>query len=968
MGGFLPNRTSGGSPRAKVLTRKVASASGVLGTLGLFGLKAPVTYAKAGGSNNLTLNVATGVISATTAIGAGNTQNINGTATGADGVVIPWSLALTAEAVVLPPPNAIVGVEVMGNLLDLAAATSPILAAGDPILLPTNGWVVKVTLADGLIPLDWSKLVVSMGKQGFANGAPTTRAYTARGTGLLRRAWSSGGNHLTFLPAGANSYYVTLDEQVHQPDVDVVFTFAAGFIEGSAQIVVNAGVVRNDSRAYPKPKVRILTPPHQRMTAAGTLDVEVTGTHRYPRAGRQWDKVEMWARVAGVDGAAAGTQVMGRSAYTPEAGRLPSGLPAASYRVAVSGAGLADGGGGIRVRVYPFVGEAWDSWVEGVAFPSALVEQELPFVRDYAGKYSAVHAWVNQDGTAGAAPAVQVGTTADPGSAASYANMATASAAIAAYNNARGGGLAHNDPDGGFIMLRDVAGSVRGGNTGAYSVRAATTGGTLVPLHIVAASGATSQLCRMRGELPDGSAPASRAISRRVEFHNIMVDSEGVSSNVNNIVVDGVTGSVVTGIANVLSHMTLWDCDIFERIGSGSANNAIWRFGFRSDVRVEHANVTGAAGITGAGYMGTWQVTQRMVGSWYHNDTIGPMMYPVFAAGCRFDNLPIGGQGQITLAGVHKVDGHVFTNVETTVDGNTSSAIALCGSEQSTVMGMGFANVFVRQAGAASQPSFRIGGDGTLSDMTNIDMHYCGSDGGFDAVTPTRAHQAKARLNVDYNDQGYLHKVAEMTLLYCAVPSFNTKTEGFYAPETPVDVPFAAGRFYPKGYLVHDGNATTASRVWYQAVAEMPLSVAGDLPNPALWKTIGQVNGIPYGRQPLRTGNWRMRHQVGHIGVVMAGDAQGNSTLGDATAFLPERNSRLGAIAINYSDWYKAATGGGALSSRGDYRPKTLAVDGVDSPLLNRVPAGRAAMPFDLYGLPRLDDGTGAAGVRERAA
>lgn len=82
-------------PRARVVSTTVPLQTGILTTVSTFGLLAPVTFARLGSSNaNLTMNAA-GQISATAALTAGQTQTLYGTATGADGVVFPFTANLT---------------------------------------------------------------------------------------------------------------------------------------------------------------------------------------------------------------------------------------------------------------------------------------------------------------------------------------------------------------------------------------------------------------------------------------------------------------------------------------------------------------------------------------------------------------------------------------------------------------------------------------------------------------------------------------------------------------------------------------------------------------------------------------------------------------------------------------------------------------------------------------------------------
>lgn len=92
MGKFPPFR-----PRSKSINSRVLTATkGLLSQVSTFGLSSPVTFSKAGGHANLSIS-GSGAISAAAAIDALTTQTLSGTATGADGCVIPFALNLTAD-------------------------------------------------------------------------------------------------------------------------------------------------------------------------------------------------------------------------------------------------------------------------------------------------------------------------------------------------------------------------------------------------------------------------------------------------------------------------------------------------------------------------------------------------------------------------------------------------------------------------------------------------------------------------------------------------------------------------------------------------------------------------------------------------------------------------------------------------------------------------------------------------------
>lgn len=88
--------------RARRVKISAVPSAGPVGKVAKTFLKTPVTFAKTGGHSNLSVNAATGVVSAAAPIGEIDTQTITGTATAADGVVIPWDASVVAT-----PPDAV---------------------------------------------------------------------------------------------------------------------------------------------------------------------------------------------------------------------------------------------------------------------------------------------------------------------------------------------------------------------------------------------------------------------------------------------------------------------------------------------------------------------------------------------------------------------------------------------------------------------------------------------------------------------------------------------------------------------------------------------------------------------------------------------------------------------------------------------------------------------------------------------
>lgn len=612
-------------------------------------------------------------------------------------------------------------VQIMANLTDIATVTKQPVTSGDIIPLYTMGWVLKVTTSSP-VAIDPLKVVVNVSRPGFNNKVATTRVDTAIGTGLLRRCTP---NDATALPAGTNSFYVTLDNMIFGPDTVVSVSFLAGFYSGSPQIDYPGGsITRNDSLsggvAYPQPIVRIAALPFQvTNSTTPTVAIDVTGVSNFARSGRQFDTVEAWCRVGGVDGPAVATQTMQRSRHTPSSGRLP-GKPLPAYLLDPSAASLADGAGGVRIRVYPFCGPVWESWVSGTAFPTANVEAEFPFINDQAGKYSPVYAWVNQDGTAatyfdgstisnqltvsafGGGAAIGVGTviysgsgkrtitalgtgtggtgtyttaefgtinstrwstgmvqttTADPGASASFATMACAQAAISAYNAARTGGLAHSDPDGGVLMFRDVAGSTLGAAAGSYSCLGySLAAGTLVPLEFRAASGATSQLCRFRGTKPDNSSAGLNATYRQITGR---VRFRNINFDGTNVTAanDNIVFSGLggQGLTKATTTSHLHLIDCDLNEYASAGASTGVLSGFGWRNDFR-VNQTPVFATNASGYTSSYQCFVRAIGSAYSHPAPTALFVP-FVGGCLMSNVGLGSQGNSDQVKITLADG-----------------------------------------------------------------------------------------------------------------------------------------------------------------------------------------------------------------------------------------------------------------------------------------------------------------------
>lgn len=153
---IINNRRGGGSARAKTFAANVPLASGLLTSVSTFGLLTPVTYQKMGGSTNLTL-ASNGQISAAVALGAGATQSLTGTATGADGVVFPFTANLTGtvllNALTLSVATATTGNVWSATINGRTAGSTITATSSDGTVLNVSGSTVSGTFTSAGSPV-----------------------------------------------------------------------------------------------------------------------------------------------------------------------------------------------------------------------------------------------------------------------------------------------------------------------------------------------------------------------------------------------------------------------------------------------------------------------------------------------------------------------------------------------------------------------------------------------------------------------------------------------------------------------------------------------------------------------------------------------------------------------------------------------------------------------------------------------
>jgi hypothetical protein len=888
----------------------------------------------------------------------------------------------------------VASVTIVGALNDTATATrAPAVTNGQNIPIDSAGWVLLIQCSGAQTIADATKMTVNIRRPGNTSGtgdAPTTRTDVAYGTIVLRRAWPNEGSPLI---APANGFYVCVDNLLHDSDQIESITLAPGFFTGQTDAIpIGPGLVTNSSgTAYAKPMLRPITPPWRR-AGGSSIDIEFAAINEWAAFGSQLARVEARAVIGGNVGPWAGSGgTMVRSVETPTSGRLPPreaigqansfGLPV--YRVTVDLSFTAANSASrtdtyIEYRGYSWYGDVvFDSATDGDPlnssglFSSLNPPARLPFVKDTAGSHAPIYAWINRDGTAGGSAAIQTGTS-DPGAAASYASENAALTAARAYNNANRG---HNTTSGIILLFRDVAGGSLGNSDLAYWQRATMAGFSdgLVPPVLASASylasGTTTLDCRRRGVQDNGTTVAtSKIVSGIYEWRGITFDSIGLTG-VNHIILDGSTAGRGTTANATTGQGIFIDCDVRESSAGGSANAACLSMGFRYDIRVDQGGLNASEGPPGAasmGYTPTFFAGLTIsVGSLYSRNAFsaGCVCAPAGLFACWFRNVLVSSQARGLQP---QIECGMMYHVRIDVASPTTAVWGM--SDRPVTKGFGACGVMVRTTGTYSGPIVRLWGDGNKTVLNNVVLQHIGVDAGFDSNVD--------RGNLAYNDSGFLGIIKRASLRASALGSFNIKDDTFPTvgenASTYNEGGWAATTQFYRGDLIHDNNATAAARIYYQALTDFVSGAvqATDFADTARWLNCGAIHTTDFGQQPLRVGNFRTQHHVRNFGNV-ASRTSGSSTITAPDSWYGEVWGRGGAINAAWANYFKTRTGGtlASFTTWGDYRPQSLAAsDAADSPLLNRVPQDFAVSPFDLLGVTRLNNGTGAAGPYERSA
>lgn len=835
------------------------------------------------------------------------------------------------------------------------------------VSMQTNGVLLRLDLVDAVSSFDPSRIAIKVADRGHdSDGNIIDRFRT-----ITVRCSLVGPIGLQQLTAAVTPrLLLVLAEPIFNQSAEwqtriLSLDLAAGWCPGGAAFSLPGSCIeRLDTLPYPPFPVKPLTPPFQRIAPGEPLAFEVSGMNEFGQNGGMFARVEAWLHVAGQNGPLVATDTMVVSNLT--GGGAPSGLPAPAYVLPIAACpDLAEGVGEIRYRVLPFIGPPWSSEANGVPFPTLSAPVGVPVCHDLSDSWRPLYGIVAQDGVGLAGTDTRglgLGIEAAWQTGLRYRDCAAVAAAVRLVNKSpvpmaiAGGGYRrmrpHDDNAGGVAVLPPVAGSTSGSPFGAYLLRTTTTTAAAspsgaTPFEIRSLSGLPDPSVRLRGANPDGSNHVAKALPFRTVLRGLWIDGIGAAGSAHTVFDGGSAGAPTTRAAAAQGRCLISIDTVFaENPDSSAAAPIRTRCGYFWDIRVRQE---GASNVASLGVSSAYAGLVASVGSSYQARTATRMSLTTMA-GCRVTNIAVRDADATIL---ENPTGRLALNLRIDfTNGMSSPALMLAGALPS-VGGAGLGNVFIRVRGSASGPAIQLGADSALFTIDNIIVRHFGSD------VPTSSKLTDGRANLIYQAQGYVRIDKVATVSFSAFHCFTTKGDTFPAPETPnkASVSWQDNRSYPQGQIVHNTiGAATADSVFYQALRPVPAGISRY--DVRYWLRAGTQFNVAYGARPDRQGSARFRYQVGCRGNVAASSY--NSTT--ANPALPGVTSGYGYA------WAPDSSCGASYGSfyidrlNNDYRPNPL------GPLMNRVPAGLACLPFDLAGVPRRTDGRGAAGAYEAAS
>lgn len=331
-----------------------------------------------------------------------------------------------------------------------STALDQVVYSGTNIGANGSGWsaVVKIkglTSLTGVV--DATALTVYVSDPGYDTlGNATTVTRTINGVAHMRRQYPNGGSK-QISTDGADLYIVvTLDDWIYVGttivSAQITSTFYPSALAGSMIRVVNSSVT-----PYPRPLFGWVN--LQQDTCGSTYAVEAVSAHRHARNQSQIACIKF----SGTDGTS--TSPVVTTSITAISAIIKQGQPLEVFKATVDMSTLTQGVMcRINAVVYPWIGDAstvLDLSSSGVAWPTSLPDTQLRVLCDRTGGYGGAYAYVKVGATGGTVSATPATAAASP-----FPTVQTAMDAIPAWNLTN---KSHGDMGGSFIRLMDASGA-----------------------------------------------------------------------------------------------------------------------------------------------------------------------------------------------------------------------------------------------------------------------------------------------------------------------------------------------------------------------------------------------------------------------------------------------------------------------------------------------------------------------------
>lgn len=893
----------------------------------------------------------------------------------------------------------ITGVTVLGdttiNITNPSALAVPMQTNGTAIKINTSGTAAVASV-------DVTKILINCVERGWNTDGSvnTARARTIGVRGALLGPY----NELSAYQPVLGEFYLKTDGFIFNQDATwktVVnsITFQAGWLPGAAAETVYS-VTRQDSLAYLPIPIKIPTHPFQNIQSGDSIVVEYGVGPDMPVNMSPLACVEAWA----VDNTSAAGTVVRQSSFV----RSPNtpndatnrGNPCPSYALTVSPAGLAAGRCGVRATFKPWYGPSVDQFTHPYAetYPTYNLPVELPFYYDPVGNYASLYGCIcNIEGASmpGLTSRITNNTSTTTASTAGlcftkagaiasgvfYDNLQTFYAAVHHFNNSGSNltilsndGLStqstkrtttHADSDGGIAVCIAVPSSIAGADLGAYALTADCSGfvTNTVGVEIQSYDNLPHDTVRWRGIKSDGSTLAftSRRVPLRIRLRGIRYDSTGVTVTAsNNIVLShgSAAGAPTTKLSEAAAaYVVRIDCDGANPDPAVLAiGTSILQFqsGYRWDIRYAETNVQTAQSIMSSANVYSGLVAS--IGCSYAgvNTTLLFAGLAPCSMGTKFIEIGVTQSGLANIKPLvtgYLVDHCDISSSKTSI---TQSLFGWGGGGYGAAMpivgGAAIVQTLVYHSGTTNSGSLvGLYADGSRLECDNLIIDGC-------TFAAPNGTSAGSRLNIGYNESGYIRINKRISIRSTVARQWNTKSGPFTASETPVTANFSDGA-HSTSLAYNKGAVVTSGGLAYQALVNIPASSGIVVTDTDYWYASGIGTGVAYGSKPLREGNNDLKCSVNCFGNVTCETANSDPSPSAAAWYgiywdtSSIYNATYGALGSNF--WTSPGTG--------DLSPKT------GGPLKNRVPTGKAGSPFDLHGNALLNDNTDSAGCLQAA-